>query len=64
MPDIEYCLNNVDSDTRTLLRGTDARETTCLGRCGRCYSDPFLLVDGEVRTGDHCALVETAGADR
>lgn len=59
-PVIEYCLSNVDAETRRLLAGTaDAREATCLEHCGRCYEGPFLVVDGRVETGpSHEAIVD------
>jgi uncharacterized protein YuzB (UPF0349 family) len=49
---IEYCLSNVDEETRRLLAARDdTREATCLDHCGRCYREPFLVVDGTVETG-------------
>jgi uncharacterized protein YuzB (UPF0349 family) len=70
---IEYCLRNVDGETRERLRadtcvpadvdaasdvdGTDADDTgvverRCLQRCGTCYSEDFLVVDGSLAIGD------------
>lgn len=57
---IEYCQSNVDDETRAQLRGLpSATEAACLGRCGRCYRDAFLVIDGEFRRGaSHQALLE------
>lgn len=63
---IEYCLNNVDADARRRLgdRGTDeVVETRCLQRCGDCYRGPFLVVDGELATGDSHAGILSALAE-
>jgi uncharacterized protein YuzB (UPF0349 family) len=57
---IEYCLSNVDEETRRLLadRG-ETREATCLDHCGRCYRKPFLVIDGAVETGpSHEAILD------
>lgn len=60
---VEYCLGNVDAETRRRLRalGTDERhcerstddliEKRCLRRCGDCYREPFLVIDGTPVTG-------------
>ena len=51
---VEYCLNNVDATTRRRLDDIEDEnviETRCLQRCGECYRDSFVVVDGELRTG-------------
>ncbi|MFB6143072.1 MAG: DUF1450 domain-containing protein [Halorientalis sp.] len=61
MQTVEYCLANVDAETRAALADRDppAVEKPCLGRCGRCYAGALLVVDGEVRTADaHEPLLE------
>jgi uncharacterized protein YuzB (UPF0349 family) len=72
---IEYCLRNVDSETRDRLLGAgasacpdagadgaDVLEQRCLQRCGTCYSEEFLVVDGDVETaGSHATLLATHG---
>lgn len=52
-PLAEYCLGNVDSEARRALRESscEVRESFCLDRCGKCYAEPFLVVDGEVVDG-------------
>jgi len=68
---IEYCLRNVDSATRRRLAaetemdtGTDGVEIVerrCLQRCGDCYRDDFLVVDGAIQTADsHATLLASA----
>lgn len=57
---IEACVSNVDAATRRALR--DRPETTrvypCLEQCGRCYREPFLVVDGDVVVGEsHRAML-------
>ncbi|WP_224337736.1 DUF1450 domain-containing protein [Haloprofundus halobius] len=57
---IEYCRTNVEADARASFAALDATvvEKCCLRRCGTCYTDPFLVVDGEPRRGEsHAALV-------
>ena len=63
---VESCLHNTDSTVRRLLReridetAATIEFRSCLQRCGPCFEAPFLVVDGELRTGDsHEALVET-----
>jgi uncharacterized protein YuzB (UPF0349 family) len=50
---IECCLSNVSSDARVALADSDhdIRESLCLDRCGECYARPFLIVEGELRSG-------------
>ena len=60
---VEYCLNNVDDETRAaLLRaGPWVVESSCLQRCGLCYDGPFLLADGEEFDGmSHAELLRRA----
>ena len=60
---VEYCLNNVDDETRAaLLRaGPSVVESSCLQRCGLCYAGPFLLADGEEINGaSHPELLRRA----
>lgn len=64
---VEYCLGNVDSDTRQRLRELcseecedlsskdsdfkDVIEKRCLQRGGDCYRGPLLVIDGTAETG-------------
>lgn len=64
MAHVEYCLGNVDSESRRRLRARGdgdvgkVREASCLEHCGNCHAGPFLVVDGEVRRGaSHVALL-------
>ncbi|MFC6723589.1 DUF1450 domain-containing protein [Halobium palmae] len=59
---VEYCISNVDDvqAVREQCSESSARvmERRCLQRCGRCFREPFLVVDGDVVTGaDHEALL-------
>lgn len=59
---IECCLSNITSEARIALDQVDheVRETICLDRCGPCYDQPFLVVDGEIYTADdHHDLIES-----
>lgn len=51
---LECCLSNVSSDGLAALKSSEHKlnETICLDRCGVCYDQPFLIVDGELRTGE------------
>lgn len=51
---IECCLSNVSADARAALDESDqrVREAICLDRCGDCYAEPFLVVDGDLRKGE------------
>jgi uncharacterized protein YuzB (UPF0349 family) len=51
---VEYCLGNVTPTQRTRLADADVRTrgADCLDRCGRCYRDRFLVVDGVVVDGE------------
>jgi uncharacterized protein YuzB (UPF0349 family) len=61
-PTVEYCLRNVDAATRRRLRdvgGVETVEKRCLQRCGDCYRDDFLVVDGDRETGDsHAGILD------
>lgn len=50
---VECCVNNVTADARAVLDETvhEVRFSFCLDHCGTCYEEPFLVVDGELRTG-------------
>jgi uncharacterized protein YuzB (UPF0349 family) len=64
---IEFCLNNVDADTRRILlsHAPMVKEQPCLQRCGRCYEGPFLVVDGELREGEsHQDMLEGASPEK
>jgi uncharacterized protein YuzB (UPF0349 family) len=59
-PVVEYCVNNVDAETRKRLADApvECRGAPCLERCGTCRTTAYLVVDGEVWTGEsHAALV-------
>ena len=64
---IEYCLSNVDDETRRRLRtDPEATESPCLEHCGICRGEAFAIVDGTFRRlGDHEELLEAyAEGDR
>lgn len=50
---IEYCRHNGDCTVNDVLLDSslDVDVRFCLDRCGECYDEPFLLVDGEMVTG-------------
>jgi len=52
--EINYCLSNIEPETRPLLHQSHFHpiEDFCLGRCGYCEAGAFLVVDGEVVTGE------------
>lgn len=59
---VECCLSNVSSDARVALNESDhdVREALCLDRCGTCYDQPFLVVDGELQQGNsHQQLLQS-----
>jgi uncharacterized protein YuzB (UPF0349 family) len=61
-PVINYCLRNVDLETRVLLRNSDfyVIEDFCLHRCGQCYDGPFLVVNGqEIAACSHRDILES-----
>ena len=53
MVEINYCLSNIEPETRPLLHQLPCHliEDFCLGRCGYCEASAFLIIDGEVVTG-------------
>jgi len=62
----ECCLSNVSSDGLAALKKSEneLNETICLDRCGVCYDQPFLIVDGEIQTGDsHKKLLNSLESD-
>lgn len=62
---IECCLSNVTTDSRLALNevGHEVRETMCLDRCGTCHDQPFLVIDGDIHTGDsHQNLINSVVA--
>lgn len=63
---VEYCLRNVPSGSRTALAESDLRTegTACLGRCGDCFAEPFLVVDGEYVHGSHEELINALGGNK
>jgi uncharacterized protein YuzB (UPF0349 family) len=63
---IEYCVSNVTATERRRLEDADvdANARMCLEQCGRCYSGPFLVVNGERRQGQsHRDLLATLAPD-
>lgn len=64
---LECCLSNVSLDARVALDESDheIRETICLDRCGDCYAQPFLVVDGDIYTGEtHRDLLESLDCEQ
>ncbi|RBI60474.1 hypothetical protein DMJ13_19445 [halophilic archaeon] len=58
---MEYCVDNLPNDLRAALPA-ECVGWPCLQRCGLCYDEPFLAVDGELVTGDdHEELLADAG---
>ncbi|HZG76987.1 MAG TPA: YuzB family protein [Paenibacillus sp.] len=52
---IEFCASNAHHGTETIVRRLEAErpdvetiEYGCLGNCGMCYLEPYVLVDGEI----------------
>jgi len=52
---VEFCTNNTHHGTGIVARRIEAErpdaevvEYGCLGNCGQCYLDPYVLVDGEI----------------
>lgn len=60
---VECCVNNVDFETYRHLQDADAGidQQHCLGRCGVCHDDTFLLIDGELHRGSHADLLAGLG---
>ena len=58
---IEVCLSNIDTNDRALLyaNGANMIVQPCLEQCGICYTESFLVVDGELETGaNHSMLLK------
>jgi len=52
---IEFCASNAHHGTERIVRRLEAErpdvetiEYGCLGNCGMCYLEPYVLVDGEI----------------
>jgi uncharacterized protein YuzB (UPF0349 family) len=55
MPDVvECCVGNTDAASLERIRDLDCRTDVkpCLQRCGACYEESLLVVDGTVKRGD------------
>lgn len=69
VPTVECCLRNVTAECRTAARrrGIELSIAPCRERCDACRAGPFVLVDGDLRTGAEFATlldgVETASSD-
>jgi len=69
VPTVECCLRNVTAECRTVARrrGIELSVAPCRERCDACRSGPFVLVDGDLRTGEEFAAlldgVETASSE-
>ena len=66
-PTVECCLRNVTPACRAAARrrDIDLSVAPCRERCDACRAGPFVLVDGDLRTGDEFgSLLDAAvGAD-
>lgn len=53
-PTVECCLRNVTPEGRRAARrrGIDLTVAPCLEHCGHCRAGPFVVVDGDLRTGE------------
>ncbi|GAA0675760.1 hypothetical protein ACFQDG_06470 [Natronoarchaeum mannanilyticum] len=53
-PTVECCLRNVTPECRTAARrrGIELSVAPCRERCDACRAGPFVLVDGDLRTGE------------
>lgn len=62
-PVVEYCLRNVSKQSREMLEGSGlpVEGTACLGRCGDCFAEEYLVVDGEYVPGSHEELIGALG---
>lgn len=61
-PSVECCIDNLAPESRQAIEASEESVDVryCLQRCGRCYKEPFFVVDGDVVTGtDHATLLET-----
>ncbi|WP_335870326.1 YuzB family protein [Bacillus sp. 2205SS5-2] len=58
-PIIEFCISNLASGAQKALEilerdpNLDTVEYGCLGYCGKCAKSLFVLVNGEVVTGEN-----------
>lgn len=61
---IEYCINNVDGETRDALEAcpVPTRAEYCMHRCGYCYTGPFVAVDGRLYREDHEEILDRLDA--
>lgn len=59
VPTIECCLRNVTRECRTAARrrGVELSVAPCRERCDACRAGPFVLVDGDLRTGEEFAAL-------
>ena len=65
-PTVECCLRNVTPACRAAARrrDIDLSVAPCKERCDACRAGPFVLVDGDLRTGDEFgALLDSVGGD-
>ncbi len=56
---VEYCSSNAHHGTEDVIRRLERErpdvetiEYGCLGNCGMCYLEPYVLVDGEIVSAD------------
>lgn len=58
-PTVECCLRNLTPECRTAARRRDIELSVapCRERCDACRVGPFLLVDGDLRTGEEFATL-------
>lgn len=59
---IEYCLANVSTSERQQIESaeTSTHGVRCLDRCGTCYKESFIVVNGKPVTGAACdQLIES-----
>lgn len=59
-PLVEFCVNNLTSDVLEIkkkleteyVHQVDVLEYGCLGYCGKCATQPYALVDGDMVSGE------------
>lgn len=59
-PLVEFCVNNLTSDVVEIkkkleteyIHQVDVLEYGCLGYCGKCATQPYALINGEVVSGE------------
>lgn len=51
---LECCLSNISPGAQVALDESEhkVRESICLDRCGDCYAQPFLVIDGNIHLGE------------